>query len=79
MTFDQPGVSRIFCNIHPNMAAYVVAVTSARFAVTTSDGRFAIGGVARGAQTYFLWRAGGDTALRLARGRARPAGEIDWP
>ena len=23
VTFDRPGVSRIFCNIHPNMAAYV--------------------------------------------------------
>ena len=23
VTFDRPGLSRIFCNIHPNMAAYV--------------------------------------------------------
>ena len=60
VTFDQPGVSRVFCNIHPTMAAYVVAVPSTRFAVTGGDGRFAIDGVARGAQTYFLWRAGAE-------------------
>ena len=45
VTFDAPGVSRIFCNIHPNMAAYVVAVDSAFFAVTDAEGRFAIAGV----------------------------------
>ena len=33
VTFDQPGLSRIFCNIHPNMAAYVMAVDSGYFAV----------------------------------------------
>jgi hypothetical protein len=28
--FDKPGLSRIFCNIHPTMAAYVIAVESSR-------------------------------------------------
>ena len=31
VTFGKPGLSRIFCNIHPNMAAYVMAVDSAVF------------------------------------------------
>src|SRR5580765_5387026 len=25
VTFDHPGLSRIFCNIHPNMAAHIMA------------------------------------------------------
>src|SRR5512134_3705182 len=25
IAFDQPGLARLFCNIHPNMAAYVMA------------------------------------------------------
>ena len=28
VTFDRAGVSRLFCNIHPNMAGYVVVVCS---------------------------------------------------
>ena len=79
VTFDQPGVSRVFCNIHPTMAAYVVAVPSTRFAVTASDGRFAIGGVERGAQTYFLWRAGAEPhSASLVVEPGRPV-TIDWP
>ena len=26
IVFDKPGLARLFCNIHPNMAAYVMAV-----------------------------------------------------
>jgi len=60
VTFDRPGVSRVFCNIHPTMAAYVVAVPSSRFAVTDVEGRFAIDDVAPGRLAYTLWRAGGE-------------------
>ena len=60
VTFDKAGVSRIFCNIHPNMAAYVVAVDSPYFARSGDDGRFTIAGVPQGAQTYHAWRPGSD-------------------
>ena len=59
VTFDQPGVSRIFCNIHPTMAAYVVAVPSSRYAVTDADGRFVIDGVDAGPRPI---RCGGPAA-----------------
>ena len=39
VTFDHPGLSRIFCNIHPNMAAHVMAVDTPYFAVADADGR----------------------------------------
>ena len=32
VTFDHAGLSRIFCNIHPNMGAYVIAVDTPYFA-----------------------------------------------
>lgn len=57
--FDRPGLSRIFCNIHPNMAAYVLAVDAAHFAVTDADGRFTIPNVPTGPATYRAWRPGG--------------------
>jgi plastocyanin len=57
--FDRPGVARLFCNIHPNMAAYVLAVESPYFAVSKEDGTFAIQGVPPGTYTYHAWRPGG--------------------
>ena len=57
--FDRPGVSRIFCNIHPNMAAYVVAVDSPYFAVSDASGAFVIPDVPPGRYTHRAWRPGG--------------------
>lgn len=60
VTFDRAGMSRIFCNIHPNMAAYVVAVDSPYFTRVGDDGAFAIDGVPAGVQTYHAWRPGAE-------------------
>jgi plastocyanin len=56
--FDRPGLSRIFCNIHPNMAAYVLAVDSPYFSVTDEHGAFTIPVVPTGTFTYHAWRPG---------------------
>jgi plastocyanin len=58
ITFDQPGLSRLFCNIHPNMAAYVMAVDSPYFALSNGSGAFTIAGVPPGTYTYHAWRPG---------------------
>ncbi len=57
--FDQPGLSRIFCNIHPQMAAYVMVVDTPYFAVSDESGRFAIAGVPAGDYVSHAWRPGG--------------------
>ena len=59
IAFDKPGLSRLFCNIHPNMAAYVMAVDSPYFAVSNEQGTFTISGVPPGTYTYHAWRPGG--------------------
>jgi len=59
VTFDRPGLSRVYCNIHPNMAAYIVAVDSPYFARAGEDGGFVINGAPPGAQTWHAWRPGG--------------------
>jgi plastocyanin len=56
--FDRPGLSRIFCNIHPNMMAYVKVVDSPYFAVSDREGRFTISSVPQGTYTYHAWRPG---------------------
>ena len=61
IVFDKPGLARLFCNIHPNMAAYVMTVDSPYFAVSNEDGAFTISGVPAGTYTYHAWRPGGQT------------------
>ena len=75
--FDQPGVSRLFCNIHPKMAAYVVAVDSNYFATSDEQGRFRID-VPPGTYTYRAWRAGGEMLSgRVTAGGATPL-TVEW-
>ena len=53
--FSQRGVSYIFCNIHPEMSAAVVAVPTPYFAVTAADGSFQIGHLAPGRYKMEFW------------------------
>src|SRR5437763_3277338 len=62
VAFDRPGLSRVFCNIHPNMAAYVMTVDSPYFAVSDQNGAFTINSVPAGSYPYHAWRTG-DTEL----------------
>ena len=79
VTFDRPGLSRIFCNIHPNMAAYVLAVDSGYFAVSDSQGQFILAGVPLGSYTYHAWRPGGQTMTGTVVVAADRKFEIRWP
>ena len=53
--FAQPGVSYIFCNIHPEMSAAVVALPTPYFAVTSWDGNFQIAHVPPGRYKIEFW------------------------
>ena len=77
--FDRPGLSRIFCNIHPQMAAYVMVVDTPFFDVSDDTGRFAIGSVPQGRYAYHAWRPGGPVLndhVTIEPGRAF---EVRWP
>jgi plastocyanin len=57
--FDRPGLSRVFCNIHPGMAAYILVVDTSHFAVSDRDGNFSLPEVPAGTYPYHAWRPGG--------------------
>jgi hypothetical protein len=57
--FSVAGVSRLFCNIHPHMAGYVVAVDTPYFSAVDENGAFTIPGVPAGTYTYHAWRPAG--------------------
>jgi plastocyanin len=77
--FDKPGISRLFCNIHPQMAAYVVAVDSPAFAVSDANGGFTLWGIPEGTYTYHAWRAGASQLTGSVSIRAGSHLEIQWP
>jgi plastocyanin len=76
--FDQAGVSRVFCNIHQNMAAYVVTVDTPYFAVSDRDGRFTIPAVPQGTYTYHAWHSGKDPLSGSATVAPRAGLNIEW-
>ena len=79
VTFDRPGLSRLFCNIHPQMAAYVMAVDSPYFAVASAAGTFAIPDVSPGTYRYQAWRPGGPTLSGSFTAGATRTLDVEWP
>jgi plastocyanin len=79
VTFDRPGLSRIFCNIHPTMAAYVLVVDSGYVAVTDASGEFTIGRVPQGQFRYNAWRPGDETTTGTITVQPTTRLEINWP
>jgi len=53
--FSEPGISYIFCNIHPQMSAVVVALDTAHFAITQREGSFQISQVPPGRYKLEVW------------------------
>jgi plastocyanin len=53
--FDRPGVSFLFCNIHAEMSAAVVAVDTPYFAISDRLGRVSIPNVPDGRYEMHIW------------------------
>lgn len=53
--FDRPGVSFLFCNIHPEMSAIIVAVESPYFARSDRSGHASIPNVPNGRYRLRVW------------------------
>lgn len=53
--FDKAGISYIFCNIHPEMSAVVIAVPTPYYALTDRAGNVSLKGVPRGRYMLHIW------------------------
>jgi plastocyanin len=56
--FDNPGVVPLLCNVHPEMSAYVVVVSSSHYATTDANGEYTIENVPDGAHNVTVWHEG---------------------
>ncbi len=54
-TFEQPGVVRIYCNVHPQMVAHILVVDSEFSVHPDDDGRFSLDGLPNGSGTLTIW------------------------
>lgn len=57
--FDKPGVVRIFCDVHSNMAATIVVVDSDYIAALELDGKFRFENVPDGEHELVVWQSDG--------------------
>jgi plastocyanin len=60
--FDKPGVSYIFCNIHEQMGAVVIALTAPYYGVSQADGSVRIDHVPAGRYRLRIWAEGASEA-----------------
>ncbi len=56
--FEQWGVASLLCNVHPEMAGYIVVVPTPYFAKTDKSGEFKIENVPDGQYTVVAWHEG---------------------
>jgi len=57
-TFDKAGVVPLLCNVHPEMAAYIVVSPTPYFAETDDSGNYKIKDVPDGSYTVTAWHEG---------------------
>jgi plastocyanin len=58
--FDHDGVSYIFCNIHPEMSAVIVTLSTPYFEVSPADGNITLHAVPPGTYEMHVWAEGSD-------------------
>jgi plastocyanin len=56
--FDKAGIIRVFCDIHSHMNAFILVFSHPFFALTNTDGRYAIDNVPPGTYNVIAWNEG---------------------
>src|ERR1017187_4918484 len=56
--FDNPGVVSLLCNVHPEMAGYIIVSPTPYFAETDASGNYKIENVPDGKYNVVAWHEG---------------------
>ena len=64
--FSKPGLVRVYCNIHPDMAGYVRVLEDGVFTTTDDKGAFRLAGIPPGRRVVQVWdERGGEKQFPL--------------
>lgn len=55
LTFDKPGVVRLYCEIHQHMRGVILVLDTPHFTTTTADGKFRLKGLPAGSYNLKAW------------------------
>ncbi len=55
VTFERPGLVKVYCKIHSDMAAYILVVPSRLFTRPDSLGRFVLPRLSKGKYVLNVW------------------------
>jgi plastocyanin len=78
VVMETPGLVQLFCEVHEHMRANLVVVDTPWFAVTDTEGRFSIDGIAPGKHVVSVWLSPKQTVTREVELAAGQALEVDW-
>jgi len=53
--FDQPGIVRVFCDIHSHMNAFIIVFAHRYFALSDDEGRYRLANVPPGSYMLTVW------------------------
>ena len=71
--FDEPGVVRVFCNVHHSMVGYILALDSPYVVTPDASGQFVLTGLPRGAGRLTVWHEQGEpTSMEVQVPRTEP-------
>lgn len=75
---ETPGLVRVFCNIHSQMAAYVLVTEGPSFAVADEDGGYRVGGLSPGQHVVRVWHEKGGGSEQRVEVRAGEIARLDF-
>jgi len=78
VTFDKPGIVRVFCEIHSHMNAYILVFNHPYFAVSDEEGRYHIDNVPPGTYSVVAWYEGTSADPRPATVPDGGPAELDF-
>ena len=71
--FDEPGVVRVFCNVHHSMVAYILVLDTPYMATPDANGQFVLTGLPKGPGRLTIWHEQGDpTSIDVQVPRSEP-------
>ena len=79
VVFDEPGIVRLFCEIHDHMRGTIVVLDTPYFTETDAEGRYRLEGLPEGRFVVRVWVEGADERSAPVELRAGARVRVDFP